>query len=646
MTFAAQVFAAAQRRPTDVITVVGAAGAGKSSTAVALAELAPAHDLIPILAAPARGAMDAGALVVASAVRRLGGRLQPSATWEETLETAEGLLQANAARVLVVCDEPSRWDLAGGYFGRRARDAVDLLVGPGASWRVVVLDQTSSGRGVMELPISPVADLRDGARWGELAEPASRVAERVPIPPFDTPFTQGLATAIEAWDPEGPSLPSNEPSELATRLAEVLVKRRHGLALWALWQRLAIARVAVDGVMLRTLGAARLTPLAQATLERVLLDGHGRLHEVLCRIAEERPVDPAIQDSTLTEAHDSLFEYHYERFRLLATEDDPDAGDHAAEALHHAAEVGDDERLDLVRVELSDQLNALGARLQHVHGRYASAGAVFFRATQINERDAFAHHGQARNYDIAGREVDTVDASYLRALSLEPRQSAWHAHRITYLADLGRLEVARRAWSIAESAVLDGGEHSSAYAELHSPVAATLLALGELEFAAYVLDGVPDWARDAEHRRLRTVLAGRLAAEEVGAFVPAPRSGRHWWDEAPQMLPQRDTEGRELVEWAAGRIEQVDDEGVHIHVAQVLATEERPVVGWTVVTPDAWGRRCLDQIPAEQLRVGTFVEIGRFGVGEDARTAIRLVPAAPLPEGRHQPLDPHRWISS
>jgi len=173
-----------------------------------------------------------------------------------------------------------------------------------------------------------------------------------------------------------------------------------------------------------------------------------------------------------------------------------------------------------------------------------------------------------------------------------------------------------------------------------------LIALGELQFAAYVLDGVPSWARDAEHRRLRTLLSGRLAAEKDGAFVPAPRSATEWWREAPQVLPQRDTDGRQLIQWAAGRVEHVDEEGVHIHLAQVEDPEKEPDPGWMIVAPDAWKTRCLDDVPAEKVRVGRFVEIGRYvSDAHDARTAIRLVPFAPLAEGRHRPLDPGRWMS-
>lgn len=557
---------------------------------------------------------------------------------------AGNLLDSHSNRLLLICDEPSRWSLIGGYFGRRADDVVDLLLGPSTQWPSVVCDQAPGRHPAFTLPSASPSTLRDSELWQELADGASRVADEGDASNLETPLKQGLAAAVAAWDPVGPSPPS-QTSELASRLAEVLVDRRHGRPLWALWQRLALARIRLDDEILEMLGAAQLTPLADATLRRVLLDGGGRLHDVLRRIPEERPVDPELQHAAQRDTHELLFEHYYERFTAFAEADDPAAVEHASEALHHAGELADYERLDLVRVELADQLNALGTRLQDLYGDHESASIVFLRAVQSYDGDAYSHHGRARSLDFLGQDADEVEQGYDRALSLEPLQPAWHAHRISLLADLGRLDDARHAWAEAEGAILDGGDHVDVYEALHAPVAACLIALGELQFASYVLGGVPSRARDAEHRRLQTLLSGRLAAEEDGAFVPAPRSAGPWWQKGPQVLPQRDTEGRQLLQWAAGRVEHIDDEGVHLHLAEVHDSVHPPVTGWMIVAPEAWENRCLDDVPANKILVGQFVEIGRYASNDaEDRSAIRLVPTVPLPEGRHRPLDPGRWL--
>jgi tetratricopeptide (TPR) repeat protein len=633
------------RTPGTPVSVVGPTGAGKSTAAAAIADLAAADAVLPIFAAPASGAADAGALVVSGVIRKLGGHVQASRGWQHALRDASRLLHDSSQPVVIICDEANSWRSGGGHFARRADDAADLLLGPMASWPAIACEQAAGGHRALALPTASVATLRDPQGWGVLADAATRVAVQPGAQELDTPLKQRLGAAVMAWDQDGASLPT-QTSELALRLAESLAGRRRGRALWALWQRLALARIQLDDDALSELGAANLTPLAEATLRSVLLDGAGRLHDALRRIPDERPVDPEMYGDAHREAHELLYEYHYEWFTRLAEADDPAAGEHGAEALHHAGELADHERLDLVRVELSDQLNALGTRLADVREDHQSAAAVFLRAVQINDGDGFAHHGRGHSLDVLGQDIDEVEQEYDRAIVLDPLEPSWHAHRVSLFADVGRLDDARRAWAQAESAVLDTREDADVYDSLHAYTAAGLLAISELPFAAYVLDGVPAWARDAEHRRLRTVLAGRLAAEENGAFVPAPRSGRAWWQEDPQVLPRRDTDGRDLVRWAAGRVEHVDDEGVHVHLAQVESTGDRPDPGWAVISPDAWQRRCLDGVLANDVRPGQFVEVGRYQAeAENARTAIRLVPVTPLQEGRHRPLSPARWAT-
>jgi len=646
MSVAADAVELARTHPGQPVAVVGPAGAGKSAAAAAIGDLAAAEDLLPVVVSPASGAPDSGALVVAGIVRRLRGVLHASGGWQQALRTAGRLLHENAERVLVVCDEPSGWSAGSGHFARHADDAVELLLGPTARWPAVVCDQAAGGhRSSLRLPAASVATLRDPSTWGELSGAAGYVADQPFATELDTPLKQRLAAAVLAWDPEGAPPPA-QSAELAARLAEALAARRYGRPLWALWQRLALARVQVDDGVLARLGAQRLEPLAEATLRQVLLDGAGRLHDLLRRISDERPVDPVIQQAAKREAHELLYEHHYDRFATLAAANDPAAGEQAAEALHHAGELADQERVDVVSVELSDQLDALGTRLMDLQEDHHSAAMVFLRAVQTDANDGYAHHGRAHSLNILGRDVGEVERGYDRALALDPLQPAWHADRVSLFADLGRLDDARRAWARAESALVERGEGGDVYDSLHARVAPGLLALGELPLAEYVLEGVPGWARDAEHRRLGRVLAGRLAAEEDGAFVPAPRSGGAWWREDPQVLPARDTDGRALTQWAAGRVELVDEEGVHVHLAMV-GDDDDPDPGWTIIAPEAWERRCLDDVPAGEVRPGQFLEIGRYcSDGEDARTAILLVPVVPLQEGRHRPLSPSRWASS
>ena len=198
---------------------------------------------------------------------------------------------------------------------------------------------------------------------------------------------------------------------------------------------------------------------------------------------------------------------------------------------------------------------------------------------------------------------------------------------------------------MAESTTFGERVDASVYDQLHVRVATQLIALAELDFAGYVLRGVPVYAQDSEHRRLQVLLRGRAVADENGSVVPAPRSGGSWWEESPQALPPRDSDGRERVTWAAGRVESVDDEGIHLHIAQVGSPDETPAHSAVTVRPEVWQQRCLDSDDIASLTPGRFVELGRYrGEEGDAVTVIRLLPRTVVPEPRYAPSRASRWM--
>jgi len=643
MTVVEEALDAAVADRNQYVALVGPSGAGKSKAAGDVASTAQARGLRPVRVAPPSGAVDAGAAAVASVVSQLNGRLQPSQGWRGALETAEKCLGGDP-NIVVICDEPARWDRGGEHFASRAREAAELLTGAAAHWPTVGLERAGvAASNVFYLARAGVAELLDGERWGDFADPAKRVASRDLAPAFTTPLAQRLAVAIDAWAPDA-VLPSTT-GDLAETLADLLARSRRGRHLWVYWQRLALARIELPAHIRTELGDGRLDAFARETASLVFFDGNGRLHDELRRVAEERPLDPALGEATAAEVHRLLFTYHEARTRELSEARSPGASRHAAEAQYHAAELGDSERLDLISFELSDQLNALGTRLSRRRGDHETAAQLFLRAVTANDQDAYSQHGRARSLDVLGHGPQETEERYRRALELEPDVPQWHADSITYLLSLGRVDDARLAWSTAESSAFDSQLDAGGFDVLHLRVATHLIALSELDFAAYVLDAVPAFAQDAEFRRLSELLAGRASAEDKGGFVPAPRSGRPWWQEPPQVLTARDSDGRTLTTWGAGRVASVDEGGARLHLAEVRSPKEDPVPVVATVSPDVWQKRCLDSVDFSELKPGRFVELGRYrGPKEDdAVTAIRLLPFARLPEPRHLPLPASRW---
>ena len=642
MTAALDALDAALEEPGNAAYAVGGAGAGKSAAARAVAEVAADRGFEPILVAPPSGAPDAGIAGVGTVVRRLGGGVSKRDGWDVACRKAHDGLAARAGDVVVVCDEPSSWLGGDRYFGARGAEAREILTGAGAAWPVVVCDRSGRKGRTFPLPDAQASELGEAGIWGPTASAALALLESGIAPVLRTPLQQRLAVALMAWGAE--SLPAfSEASPLAAALAAQLARRRHGAKLWEVWQRLALERLDADDDLLKALGADELDQLGSFTLRAVLLDGGHRLHDICRRVAEERPVDPDLRAQQKAATHELLFERHYAVFAQLAAADSAYSGDHAAEALFHATELGDGTRQHLVTVDLVDQLNALGHRRSVVHGDHLGAAAVFLRALQADDRNGYAIHHRGYALDALGESPGEVETRYEEAIELNSSRPEWHARRVAFFADFARPSAARAAWARAETAVPDDLDDPEWYESLNGAVAATLIEQGELAFARYVLDGVPEWARLDLHRRLDSALRGRTAAQDKGAFVPAPRSSRAWWAERPARLPARDGAGRLLERWLAGRVEEVGEEQIQIYVARVDPDGGEPRRGLMRLAPDVWDQHVLDDVVADELTPGRFIEIGSYAAEQGNVRAIVVLPVEPV----DQPvptLDPERWL--
>ena len=624
--------------------ISGGPGSGKSTIAREVIPLAQAHGREPLLITAPSGAADAGVLALAGVARRIGGNMATRNGWTALRSRTTDLLASSRDSIVLVLDEPSGWKAAGGIFARRAEEAVDTLIGPGTSWPAIVCDQGTSATSFALAGI-PREELRVST-WQLLADAAAELYSLPIASRLETPLQQRLAVALLAW---GERPDRADVHWLGAKLAETLATRRHGAPLWGLWQRLALARVPVDQETMNALGASRLSPLATATLNVALLDGAERLHDVLRTIPEDRPPDPELVEDQRHDAHELLFEHHYARFEQDANADLPEAAEHAAEALFHAGELEDETRLTLVSVDLVEQLDALGYRLGTVHGDHPGAVTAYRRALQADSADPHAIHHLAYHLDAQGLERDDVESGYARAVKVEPEQPAWHARRVSFLTDTARPSMARAAWAHAESVLAEDRGDTGLYVALHLYVAASLLIAGELAFCDYVLDGVPAYARNAQYRDLSRLLAGRLSAQDAGAFVPAPRSGGAWWEQGPERLPARDTAGRDLTAWVAGRIESIDDSSVDVHVVNVARSTGPHDPGLMRIAFADLETRLLDLLDPRTLTPGRFVEIGRYTHPEkDDRTGIVLLAPPPisipidvLPAGRWQTDGPH-----
>lgn len=618
-------------QPDRAVSLRGSTGAGKTSTAIELAGLARERNRLPILLSSPTSAPDAGPIMASVAL----GALDPEPATDRPLRYEEGLarlrqlLYERQDQVVVIADEPSAWIGEGSYFGRLGQSAYDVLVAD-SKWPTVVLDRSIHGKVDAVLDSMPTSDDLDA--WGSLRDAATRVADFPEATAPKTPLDHKFLSALIAW---GRVVPDRIPStvDIAETLREVLSKRRSGPKLWRVWQRLALARTGLPYSLIDQLGADRLDDLSKDTLRHVLLDPGGRLHDVPRSLIYRKDIPNPISSAERLEVHRDLFQHHLEM--ATASEKVDDVRRHAAEALFHGGEAGEEDVADLISVTFVEQLNSLGRRLSKDHEDRMRAAGVFLTAIGIDEENAYAQHYRGFNLDFEGERAQEVAQRYDIAVGFRPGNPRWHARRVTFFADIGKLKAARKAWDAARTEAAAGVRGDRP--DLYTWVGGALLHQGELTFATEVLSAVPAGMKSQAVDDLRLALQARFTAQDMGAVVPAPRSWRTWWSEGPTQLPLKDTQGRTLKRWSAGRVEQVGDEGVQLRIALIVSGSP-PQYGRTLLTASRLEASLLDETPSGGLPVGQFIEMGEYEHSEEGRRiAIRLVrpdphfqPAAPL----------------
>jgi tetratricopeptide (TPR) repeat protein len=319
-----------------------------------------------------------------------------------------------------------------------------------------------------------------------------------------------------------------------------------------------------------------------------------------------------------------------------------------AEALYLAARARDVDSLDAVPIALSDHLSALGFACME-RSQWESASTAFDRALEIDPDDATARHYLAFCLDSDALEPKRVEDAYRRSIRIDPSHATWHSRLISFLVVQARTFDAHEQWASSRAHLSDddGGSPLELYARLHLPVAANLLRRAELPLSYEVLDDVPGWAQKqlSGYRAQRQRLEVLDRAQDWGTVVPAQRASSEWWRDGPQLLGERDADGRPLQLWLAAGVERLSERGLELDVA-VIRGRNAPERATIVLSWDDFRRYSSDTSRAEMLEAGDFLEVGYFGLGTELNTVptIRVLPRGAWTEGIETPLDPARYL--
>lgn len=94
------------------------------------------------------------------------------------------------------------------------------------------------------------------------------------------------------------------------------------------------------------------------------------------------------------------------------------------EGYHHSTLVDDQDIEERFRVYFAEPLTLLGRHLSEKKKDYERAADVFARAVERDQENDYAHHCYTYNLDVEGRQPDTVEEHYRRALEIED-EHAW-----------------------------------------------------------------------------------------------------------------------------------------------------------------------------------------------------------------------------
>lgn len=636
------------RRPTW--SVLGEPTAGKTAVLEQLHERLAAEGTVrPVLLSPPPRAYDAAhvalvelaeGLYLAEPVLKM--IKDPQRPWHEKLKRVRATL-GREGRVVVLLDEPATWLPRETYFRSFVHDVWDVVfdvfdttaVTAGHTpfhvqhHRAVHLAPGSDPEGVLGAIASPA-----------LAEPKAEVHARFGDHLAElSPLQIRLLVAIAAL--RAPVLNRIQPtsiqhrSQLVPTLAELV--DAGNVELRDVWLHLAAVREPFEADLLRLVGGRRLDDVEHAIATDCLLfvrRGRLFLHESLRGIVN-------LIEHDETTVHTRLAGHYRHRF------DDPESGipvrmRDSIEAFHHASSAGIVD-LDSYRPFFVDQLNILGYHLSVDRSELDRAAAVFRLALDWDPRNAYAAHYRAFNLDrlvgTPGAEVDPREVGTLYRLAVEERPShPWFRSRlITFLIAEGRIDEAWFEWLRASEAV---GPDPSDFVcfGLHLHVARALVYRGELEHAESVLRALPrELMLDERFAVIHERIDALREARDHGSYVPSMYLEPGWWL-APKLLPEAN-----LDRWLASRVTDVSSAVVELDVADITG-ESRPVFGTLELPRDTlepWWRG-----PGElsSLEPGDFIEIGFYGVGDDAQAIAVRHPHLRWPDLARPQEDPDRYL--
>jgi tetratricopeptide (TPR) repeat protein len=657
----------------SVLNVTGAMGTGKSTVLfLALAEIQRCG-LVPIFLSGSMNDTDSAAVTLAGIVDQLvfNGLADrdglsfwnPHKPWGEKFSSITAAVERHANRIVLVCDEPTTWYTAdevllGSCPGSHARAVADWA-STGTKCRRVISgyslgnDVQRQWVGIRKVPIAVDAMESDGD-WGRLPRLFAEAARRGLYTPesqavLGLNLLKGLADLLSESEMIDLIGQRADSGALLRMLLDVVQERRAQLC--EPLMLLTLLRTEQEYSVLELL-AGKLQPADRELLESCFL--------VWRRGRDFWSLNPLVRKDVLgrmrksgggkggdvwTQSPNQLQLLH-ERLGQIYAENGRTSCRAALESLHHHVLSGHPIELDDSRLAFVEQLQELGRNCSYFLRNHTRAAELFDLSLRLAPSSGYSHHYKAFNLDWVAIDEASVEFHYRTALEIEPTHPWYWSRWITYLLTRGRFAAARNAWSLAEDALCIG-ENSPGwiFRELHRWVARWLLHWGELDFAEYVLRGIPENQSldDTSIQALFEMLTALREAENGRCVFPFTVRPADWWSPSPHTALPTTHNGALLHEWRPARISAVHEDG-----DSAFFTAARRPVNQGESAQFFEGTICRAEVDSfginfnwADVSEGRFIEFGYYGETGDPLIAMHpadswknphLLPLVPPPD--------------
>lgn len=558
----------------------------------------------------------------------------PERPWCDKLDLTSGLISSHHETVLL-CDEPERWPIADDAEARHAsynnghtKDVVHWLKN-GISCRRVVSTPWANKCDQTELHIVPQMDLPlSDLALGPLQPIATDLKKRLGARLSQVNFLEmRLLVAFAAVTSTEQAVSRQADWPNSVQLAHSLVGALGASDEWTpvlhFAAKVALARGPVTQRLLEQLGSHDLNQQTREALIYAILqplEGGFLLHPVLKTVITSR-VDLGAEERF--EAHRSIMAYYRDCLHS-ANGSLTSPSECELEGFYHAAGCG--ERDSGLQAFSPDQLHTLGRVLSRDCRDYDAAADIFRQAIQWDDQDDYAHHYLAYNLDCAAGDRQAIREEYLRAVDLNAEHPWWWSRWINFLITTGRLPDAKQEWSRAMNALgIAGGRGPDlVYEALHLWVARLLLHRAQLDFADEVLAETPQDLRSKHtgFRALDHLLEAMKIARHGRGVFPANVDPKDYWKH-PHLKFPKDFDGKFMLAWNPARVENIDDQTVHLVVGKHDAASETTTYGHIDLPIERFDAASMDE-KVDQLTSGRLLELGFYG--DEGLLRIRIHP--------------------